>query len=85
MIWAYSLTIFISASLLFLIQPIIAKLILPVFGSSSQVWTTSVMFFQCVLLAGYFFAHLLGTIKRKGLGIFLFSAAIVLPILVPLA
>ncbi|MFC1680178.1 spermidine synthase [Pseudomonadota bacterium] len=84
MIWIYSLTIFISASLLFLIQPIIAKLILPVFGSSSQVWTTSVMFFQCVLLAGYFFAHLLSTIRKKGIGILVFVCVILLPVLTPL-
>lgn len=46
-------TIFISAFLLFLIQPIIAKQILPWFGGSASVWTTAMVFFQVMLLAGY--------------------------------
>ncbi len=49
----YAPTIFISAFLLFLIQPIIAKQILPWFGGSASVWTTALVFFQVMLLAGY--------------------------------
>lgn len=49
----YALTIFTSAFLLFLIQPVIAKQILPWFGGSAAVWTTSLVFFQFLLLAGY--------------------------------
>ena len=49
----YALTIFTSAFLLFLIQPIIAKQILPWFGGSAAVWTTCLVFFQSLLLAGY--------------------------------
>ncbi|HSI48234.1 MAG TPA: fused MFS/spermidine synthase [Ideonella sp.] len=45
--------IFLSAFLLFLVQPIIAKQIMPWFGGSAAVWTTALMFFQLVLLAGY--------------------------------
>jgi len=52
----YALTIFISAFLLFLVQPIIAKQILPWFGGSAAVWTTCLVFFQCVLFAGYAYA-----------------------------
>ena len=55
----YGATIFLSAFLLFLIQPIFAKLILPWFGGSSAVWTTCLVFFQTALLAGYSYAHLL--------------------------
>src|SRR5580704_8168108 len=55
----YGPTIFLSAFLLFLIQPIFAKLILPWFGGSSAVWTTCLVFFQTALLAGYLYAHLL--------------------------
>ncbi|MGA3204665.1 MAG: hypothetical protein ABSF12_19405, partial [Bryobacteraceae bacterium] len=55
----YGATIFLSAFLLFLIQPIFAKLILPWFGGSSAVWTTCLVFFQTALLAGYLYAHLL--------------------------
>ena len=52
----YAFTIFVSAFLLFLVQPIIAKQILPWFGGSSAVWTTCMVFFQCVLFAGYAYA-----------------------------
>jgi hypothetical protein len=55
----YGVTIFLSAFLLFLIQPIFAKLILPWFGGSSAVWTTCLVFFQTALLGGYLYAHLL--------------------------
>ena len=46
-------TVFTSAFLLFMVQPIIAKQILPWFGGSSAVWTTCMVFFQMVLLMGY--------------------------------
>jgi hypothetical protein len=52
----YAATIFLSAFLLFLVQPIIAKQILPWFGGSSAVWTTALVFFQSTLLAGYAYA-----------------------------
>ncbi len=54
----YAGTIFLSAFLLFLVQPIIAKQILPWFGGSSAVWTTALVFFQSILLAGYAYADL---------------------------
>ena len=56
MIW-YALTIFWSAFLLFLVQPILGKQILPWFGGTPAVWTTCLLFFQVLLLAGYVYAH----------------------------
>jgi len=53
----YAYTIFTSAFLLFLVQPIIAKMILPWFGGAASVWTTCMLFFQSVLLAGYLYSH----------------------------
>lgn len=53
----YALTISLSAFLLFAVQPIIAKMILPWFGGSSAVWSTCMLFFQAVLLLGYAYAH----------------------------
>src|ERR1041384_263061 len=53
----YTLTIFLSAFLLFEVQPIIAKMILPWFGGTSAVWSTCMLFFQIVLLLGYLYAH----------------------------
>ncbi|MCX7204129.1 MAG: hypothetical protein NTV17_18230, partial [Burkholderiales bacterium] len=52
----HALTIALSAFLLFLVQPIIARQILPWFGGSAAVWTTCMVFFQVVLLAGYFYS-----------------------------
>lgn len=51
-----AVTVFLSAFLLFLVQPIIAKQLLPWFGGSAAVWTTCMVFFQSVLLAGYAYA-----------------------------
>jgi SAM-dependent methyltransferase len=56
---AYALTIFTGAFLLFQVQPIIGKYILPWFGGSPGVWTTCLLFFQIVLLGGYTYAHLI--------------------------
>jgi SAM-dependent methyltransferase len=53
----YAVTVFLSAFLLFQVQPIIAKMVLPWFGGSSAVWTTCMLFFQMALLAGYAYAH----------------------------
>lgn len=55
--FAPALTILLSSFLLFLVQPILAKQILPWFGGSAGVWTTCLMFFQLVLLLGYGYAH----------------------------
>ena len=54
---AYAATIFLSSFLLFLVQPLIARQILPWFGGTAAVWTTCMLFFQMVLLAGYGYAH----------------------------
>src|ERR1700680_97382 len=53
----YALTILVSAFLLFQVQPVIAKIILPWFGGSAAVWTTCMLFFQTVLVLGYLYAH----------------------------
>src|SRR3984957_8873396 len=55
----YAATIFLSAFLLFQVQPLIAKIILPWFGGSAAVWSAAMLFFQLLLLAGYAYAHLL--------------------------
>jgi SAM-dependent methyltransferase len=53
----YAFTILVSAFLLFQVQPVIAKIILPWFGGSAAVWTVCMLFFQLVLLLGYLYAH----------------------------
>ena len=53
----YALTIFLSAFLLFVVEPMVAKQLLPTLGGSSAVWTTCLVFFSIVLLLGYLYAH----------------------------
>ena len=53
----FALSIFASAFLLFLVEPMVAKMVLPLAGGTPAVWTTSVLFFQAVLLAGYGYSH----------------------------
>jgi spermidine synthase len=81
----YAGTIFLSAFLLFLVQPIIAKQILPWFGGSAAVWTTCLVFFQSTLLAGYAYAditHRLGLRRQTMLHIALLACSLLtLPIL----
>ncbi len=66
----YAATIFVSAFLLFLVQPLLGKFILPWFGGTPGVWTTAMLFFQTALLGGYLYAHLLArwlTPRKQGL------------------
>lgn len=53
----YGLTIFLSAFLLFQVQPMMGKMVLPWFGGSASVWTTCMLFFQALLLIGYLYTH----------------------------
>ncbi|MEO8115810.1 MAG: spermidine synthase, partial [Phenylobacterium sp.] len=55
----FAVTVFASAALVFLVEPMVAKLVLPKLGGSPSVWNTSLAFFQAALLAGYLYAHLL--------------------------
>src|SRR5882724_7081943 len=55
------LTIFCGALLLFAVEPLIAKMILPWFGGSAEVWIACLLFFQAALLVGYLYAHVLTT------------------------
>jgi len=63
----YSATVFLSAFLLFQIQPVIAKQILPWFGGAASVWIVCLLFFQLALMAGYMYADLLVRVKRPRL------------------
>jgi SAM-dependent methyltransferase len=80
------LAIFVSAFLLFLVQPLIARIILPWFGGTAAVWTTCMMFFQSTLLLGYLYAYWsVGSLSpkfqaRTHLGL-LAASLLVLPIL----
>ena len=58
MVIIYAATIFLSAFLLFQVQPVVGKMVLPWFGGSAAVWTTCMLLFQVLLLLGYLYAHL---------------------------
>ena len=81
----FAVAIFTSASLVFVVQPMVTKLVLPMLGGSPSVWNTSMVFFQTALLAGYGYAHLIqrvGSIKLQ-VGIhlaLLVAAALFLPL-----
>ena len=81
----FAATVFTGATLLFWIQPLFAKMVLPVLGGSSAVWNTAMVFFQAVLLAGYAYAHLLARALKPGAQVLvhlvcLGMAAVALPI-----
>jgi hypothetical protein len=57
----FAATVFLSAFLLFAVQPMVAKFLLPSFGGAAAVWSTCLVFFQLLLLAGYAYAHFLRT------------------------
>jgi hypothetical protein len=54
-----AVTLFLSAFLLFCCQPMVGKMVLPSLGGAGSVWTTCLLFFQVMLLAGYLYVHLL--------------------------
>ncbi|MEX0658931.1 MAG: hypothetical protein WD080_07330, partial [Egibacteraceae bacterium] len=64
LVWLFSAASFAGAALVFMVQPMVAKMILPRLGGSPAVWNTSMVFFQALLLAGYTYAHF----SYRGLG-----------------
>jgi len=81
----YTLTIFTSALLIFLVQPMMAKILLPYLGGAPAVWNASMVFYQLLLLLGYLYAHLsvkfLGARRQAKLHIILlFTSLLTLPL-----
>ena len=72
----FAVTTFSSAALVFLVQPMVAKLVLPLLGGSPSVWNTSMAFFQLALLVGYFYAHALQRIASVGRQVVVHCAAL---------
>ncbi len=83
----YAATIFLSAFLLFLVQPVIAKQILPWFGGAASVWAICLVFFQSVLLAGYAYSdwttRLLAPRRQAWLHIALLAASLAMLPIIP--
>ena len=88
MLVTYAVTIFLSATLLFLVQPMFARMVLPLLGGAPAVWNTAMVFYQAALLAGYAYAHAatawLGLRRQIALhAVVLLLPLLVLPIGVP--
>src|ERR1051325_936395 len=84
----YAVTMLVSAGLLFIVQPMFARMVLPLLGGSPAVWNTALVFYQAVLLAGYAYAHAstskLGARKSAALHLVLLAVPLFfLPIAVP--
>ncbi|HEY0684635.1 MAG TPA: fused MFS/spermidine synthase [Steroidobacter sp.] len=82
----YGVTVILGACLLFLVQPLIAKIILPWFGGTSSVWSAALVFFQACVLGGYSYAHWLTTRISPRLqslihGALLIGSCLLMPIL----
>jgi hypothetical protein len=79
-VFIFSAALFVSALLLFLVQPMFAKMVLPLLGGSPSVWTTCVLFFQAGLLAGYGYAHLITTRLSMRWQAVVHAAVVVVPL-----
>jgi hypothetical protein len=77
----YAAAIFVSAALLFMVQPMVARMVLPVLGGSPAVWNTAMVFFQAVLLGGYIYAHLLTRHLRPRTQLIVHAIVLLLPLL----
>jgi hypothetical protein len=84
----FTVTLFVSALLLFGVQPMFAKMVLPKLGGSAAVWSIALVFFQSVLLLGYAYAHVLTTKLRPNTAVVVHlavfaGALLLLPIAYP--
>jgi hypothetical protein len=77
----FAVTLFVSAFLLFLVQPMIGKMILPRLGGTPAVWNTCMVFFQAVLLAGYAYTHTVSTRLQVRRQLLLQCVLLALPLL----
>jgi hypothetical protein len=78
---AYTAAIFVSALLLFSVQPLFTKMVLPRLGGSPAVWSVAMVFFQSLLLAGYAYAHYLMQIRNRMIPVAIHLALLVIALL----
>ncbi len=77
----YTAAIFVSALLLFSVQPLFTKMVLPRLGGSPAVWSVAMVFFQSLLLAGYAYAHFLMQIKNRAVPVIVHLALLLVALL----
>jgi hypothetical protein len=81
-LWPFAVTLFVGSALMFLVEPMIAKMVLPTLGGTAMIWNTCVVFFQSVLLAGYAYSWALSRwldVRRQAL---VHTIVLALPLLV---
>jgi hypothetical protein len=81
----FAITLFVSAFMLFLVQPMIGKMILPALGGTPQVWNTCMVFFQAALLAGYAYTHTVSTRLPLRKQLIMHAVLLILPLILLLA
>ncbi len=84
----FAITMFVSASLMFVLQPMFGKMLLPLLGGSPAVWNTCMVFYQTILFLGYLYAHYLSTSQAQNKqvlihGLIILVSCIVLPLALP--
>src|SRR5712672_3346097 len=77
----YTLAIFVSALLLFSVQPVFTKMVLPRLGGSPAVWSVAMVFFQSLLLGGYAYAHFLMQIRNRAIPVAVHLVLLVIAVL----
>jgi hypothetical protein len=81
LLFLFAITLFVSAALLFCVQPMIAKMILPILGGTPGVWNTCIVFFQTVLLGGYIWSHFVSVWLGARLQVILHVVLLSVPLL----
>ncbi len=81
-LYIYAVTLFVSAFTLFLVQPLIGKMILPKLGGTPQVWNTCMVFYQMTLLAGYAYSHFISSNLKLRQQIIVHCVMLFLPLIV---
>jgi hypothetical protein len=76
----FSVSMFLSAALLFLVEPMVGKMLLPLLGGTPAVWNTCLVFFQAVLLAGYLYAHAALRFLGRRVQVVVHMAVLLLPL-----
>ncbi len=74
--WLYPATTFLSAALLFTLQPLFAKMLTPLMGGSPAVWNTALVFYQGALLMGYLYAHIIATRLRPRMQLYVHAGVL---------
>src|ERR1700709_1894413 len=77
----YTAAIFVSALLLFSVQPLFTKMVLPRLGGSPAVWSVAMVFFQTLLLGGYAYAHFLMHLRSRMIPVIIHLALLIVALL----